>query len=170
MSSTESHPPDSGATQTPAAPRDRGRRRFAWLRYAFAWPVPLQPLLWGVDDAETRRSIEQVVYQKRSGMRWLVVFAIGVGILGIVANQLVARVSPAFPQWAVTAGVVILCQSCIAWWLRRGILRDLRRVLASLGRCEGCGYDLKECSDGACPECGVQVERREETGKPAETG
>ena len=88
----------------------------------------------------------------------MVVFVVGAAILGVVAGRVALRVIPAIPQWVVFAGVIFIWQSCIALWLRRGIVRDLRRVLASMGRCEGCGYDLTECSDGACPECGVRRE------------
>jgi len=57
------------------------------------------------------------------------------------------------PYWALMMPFVLLLtrQS----WI---VLRQLRR--RRLGLCRNCGYDLRENSNGTCPECGISMEMR----------
>lgn len=58
----------------------------------------------------------------------------------------------AIPMPVVFAGLLVLCFITITL-IDRIVPIEIRGV-----RCTGCGYDLREASDDACPECGTVIE------------
>ena len=126
--------------------------------------------LWGISDSDVVRDIERRCARRLGPARvsWesSLLAAIGatvgavVGVggawasrrLGFGGQRCIAAVS-------IVTGTAIGC--CLGYWQRRrACLRILPEVLASLGRCTNCGFDVATSDRTVCPECGTLREER----------
>ena len=128
------------------------------------WTVPSR-LVCGsfdltlVNDVWSAAALNPVVTSQRAG------FMSGhghlIGPAGVLHPYALVRI----PYWIlfVPFALVLIYQAYV-------LRRQLRRL--RLGLCRNCGYDLRECSNGKCPECGIEMKSgvRNKTGNEAAVG
>jgi hypothetical protein len=125
----------------------------------------LEKELWGISDPEVVRTIEDTCARQASRYRarYVIGAALASGVVGAALGVAL---------WASFGGVSRLFQVVLVWiactvaacWVsrqgaRHSARRALPQVLASMGRCTRCGYDLH--GQALCTECGNEMARRD---------
>jgi hypothetical protein len=125
------------------------------------------PDLWGVDDPHVRRSIRRACLLRTCSIGYL---ALSAGIAGSVA--LLAALLVDFLMWhgwreylafLVTVGPAV---ALLSIWHARRVSKVCPAILAVMGRCTNCGYQLDLQMNGRCPECGQERCRAEHEHTP----
>ncbi len=114
------------------------------------------PDLWGVDDEKEVRRIE-LLAEKRT--RFTKNFWIGALLFGIIGESTTCLLEmiDVRPSWIRHMIGAFVGAVFLGIWARRIRRPYFPSILEEGGRCTKCGYNLKNNSGGACPECGETV-------------
>lgn len=145
-----------------------GARGVSWARMRVEWASEPLVLLFPFTTLLAMVVCEVVRprLRTRRGAAWLsvvrLVAAVPMGCIGgavLTPLLLLVLISPDGEFWAEGMGA----RAAMGFWFWYALAIGVRDVLnrrVELGRCEGCGYDVKGI-DGRCPECGRGIQTAE---------
>ena len=108
-------------------------------------------LLADLSPAERKRILRKAQRGLAAGrpVYWLFFLAWPLVFPCLKTSSFVANMTVSCGYWVVVCILIARIES-------RKLTSRVRRELAALNRCAGCGYDL-HASEGTCPECGSPI-------------
>ncbi len=115
--------------------------------------------LYGIDDpkleSQLRKTAAARALRRRKPSFRLLACSIAVGILAALMLGCLGLGGSGYVYPVCVAVVMVIVLEPVQRFLfRRTEDKALRSTLREAGRCEGCGYDLRNTGIQPCPECG----------------